>query len=254
VTATQLPLPFPHTPGYAAHEFLEAPSNAQALEWLSRTADWPGGRLALFGEAGCGKSHLLHRWAAEGRGGGEGGGGGGGGTVLPAEAVGGYAAPAGRLAIDDADRAEEAPLLHLLNAAAEAGRPVLLAARPPPARWATRLPDLASRLRAITAIGIAAAEDELLRALLARLLAERQIAVAAAVQDWLLTRLPRTPAALRQAAALLDRAALAAGGAVTRPLARSALADLLQGEEAGQTRELSENVDAAASCSPPGLL
>lgn len=243
MTATQLPLPFPHTPGYAAHEFLEAPSNAQALEWLSRTADWPGGRLALFGEAGCGKSHLLHRWAADG-----------GGTVLPAEALGGYAAPAGRLAIDDADRAEEAPLLHLLNAAAEAGRPVLLAARPPPARWATRLPDLASRLRAITAIGIAAAEDELLRALLARLLAERQIAVSAAVQDWLLTRLPRTPAALRQAAALLDRAALAAGGAVTRPLARAALADLLQGEEVGQARELSENVDAAASCSPPGLL
>jgi chromosomal replication initiation ATPase DnaA len=50
---------------------------------------------------------------------------------------------------------------------------VLLAARTPPAHWPVRLPDLASRLRATTAVEIAPPEDSLLRSLLARLLAER---------------------------------------------------------------------------------
>ena len=64
---------------------------------------------------------------------------------------------AGPLAIDDADTAPELALLHLLNAAAEAGFPVLLTGRSPPARWHIALPDLASRLRAATAVEIARA-------------------------------------------------------------------------------------------------
>jgi chromosomal replication initiation ATPase DnaA len=96
---------------------------------------------------------------------------------------------------------------------------VLLAARTPPARWDAALPDLASRLRAVTAAEIRPPEESLLRALLARLLAERQLAVAEAVQDWLLLRLPRTPAAVREAAARLDHGALVTGGRVTRDIA-----------------------------------
>ncbi len=119
------------------------------------------------------------------------------------------------VAIDDADAAAELPLLHLLNACAEAGRPLLLAARTPPARWPTGLADLASRLRALTIAEIRAPDDGLLRALLARLLAERQLAVTEPVQDWLRLRLPRTPAAMREAAARLDRTALVAGRRVT---------------------------------------
>ena len=133
--------------------------------------------------------------------------------------------PAGGVALDDADAmAEEPALLHLLNAAREAGLPVLLAARTPPARWPVRLPDLASRLRAVTAVEILPPEESLLRALLLRLLADRQLAVRPDLQDWLLLRLPRSPAALREAVARLDRAALAAGGAVTRPIAAGVVA------------------------------
>ena len=119
--------------------------------------------------------------------------------------------PSGGIAIDDADLAPEEPLLHLLNASAEAGCPALLASRTPPARWPIRLADLASRLRAITAVEIGPADDSLLRALLLRLLGERQLAVPQAVQEWLLLRLPRTPEAIREAAARLDRLALALG-------------------------------------------
>ena len=45
-------------------------------------------------------------------------------------------------------------LLHLLNTARDLARPVLLAGALPPARWPVRLPDLDSRLRAITAVEV----------------------------------------------------------------------------------------------------
>ena len=147
--------------------------------------------------------------------------------------------PAGALAVDDADLAGDAALLHLLNAAAEAGQPVLLAARTPPGRWDTALPDLRSRLRAMAAVELPPGDDEFLRTLLVRLLSDRQLAVADSVQDWLLARLPRTPGAVREAAARLDRAALAAGQAVTRPLAAQAVAGLLHDNFADEPAEAS---------------
>ena len=210
----QLPLPFVHRPEFV-DDLLQAASNDDALAWSSRPEDWPGGRLAVWGAEGCGKTHLLHLWARRI----------GArylcGAVLRAEM------PATGLAIDDADAAPDASvLLHTLNAAAEARLPVLLAARQPPARWPMELPDLASRLRATMAVEIGPAEDTLLQALFARLLSERQIAVPACLQDWIRLRLPRTPAALREAAARLDHAGLVAGRAITRSLAAAVLDQL----------------------------
>ena len=60
--------------------------------------------------------------------------------------------------------------------------------------------------------------------MLARLLADRQLAVAPALQDWLLLRLVRTPAALREAVLRLDRAELRQRGRITKALAASVLA------------------------------
>ncbi len=210
----QLALPFCHAAHYDAAEFLPDASNAEALAWLD--ASWPDGRLALWGGEGCGKTHLLHVWAERT-----------GAALLPGPAIRGllHRPFAGGVAVDDADAAPEEPLLHLLNVAAEARLPILLAARDAPGRWPTRLPDLASRLRATAAVELRKPEDAMLRALLARLLAQRQMVVAGSVQDWLLLRLPRHPAALREAVARLDRAALAQGRAVTRALAAEVLAD-----------------------------
>jgi chromosomal replication initiation ATPase DnaA len=218
----KLPLPVPHVPRRGAPEFVQTPANDAALTWLDRVADWPQRRLALWGQAGCGKTHLLLQWVAAT-----------GARYLTGPALPNLdelppLATTDGLAIDDADAmADEAKLLHLLNAAAEAGLPVLLAARAPPARWPVRLPDLASRLRAMTAVEIMPPDDLLLHALLARLLADRQLKVPLTTQDWLLAHLPRTPTALREAVARLDRAALGTSDGITRLLARDELADLI---------------------------
>ncbi len=210
----QLALPFTHEPPYAPGEFLQDPSNAEALAWLA--AAWPANRLALWGGAGCGKTHLLHVWAH-----------GCGGVILPGPGLTELPhLPGGGIAVDDADHAPERALLHLLNSAAEEHCAVLLAARTAPSRWQTRLPDLASRLRAITTVELGAPGDEMLATLFAGLLAQRQLAVPPAVQHWLLLRLPRDPSAVRKAATRLDSAGLEAGRGVNYAIAAQVVATI----------------------------
>jgi chromosomal replication initiation ATPase DnaA len=218
----QLTLSIFSEPRFATADFRPAPSNADACTWLRRTAEWPNHRLALWGEAGRGKTHLLHIWAERT------------GAELRTGAIlaGLPDIPRIGIAIDNADGiADEHALLHLLNAAGEAGLPVLLAARLPPARWAAHLPDLASRLRAMTAVEIGPPEDSLLRALLARLLADRQLRLPEQVQEWLVRRLPRSAAALHDAVARLDAVALDQHRNITVPFAARVLADVLARDE-----------------------
>jgi chromosomal replication initiation ATPase DnaA len=215
--ARQLTLSFPERIAYVPEDFLPSPANAEACAWLETPDQWPACRLALYGEAGTGKTHLLHLFAARHD-----------ALLMPVQELRQFRDfPQTPLAIDDADSARDPEsLLHLLNAAAENRLPVLLAARTPPSRWATGLPDLDSRLRAITTVELGQPDDDLLRALLARLIAQRQLRVEESVQDYLLARLPRTGSAMREAAARLDRASLAAGKSVSRRIAADVLASM----------------------------
>ena len=238
--ARQYALPLPLSVSCDRADFLEDSSNAQALAWLDRPADWPGRRLAVFGPPGVGKTHLGRAFAATQ-----------GWRLLDGPALRGLPAPApGGTVLDDADAVPHpATLLHLVNLAAERGEGLLLLAREPPARWPVALPDLASRLRATTAVGIGPPGEALLAALLAKLFADRQLRVAPEVQAWLLARLPREAAALAEAVARLDRAAMQARAPVTRALARAALA----GWE-GFGDDASETNPPAASPPAPVLL
>jgi chromosomal replication initiation ATPase DnaA len=209
----QLPLPFQHQPRFGANDFIRARSNLAALAWLE--TDWPERRLALFGAKGCGKSHLLHIWARQT------------GAILlsgPALTDLDGVPHDGALALDDADTVcDEVLLLHLLNTASDRRLRVLLSGRTAPARWPIRLPDLSSRLRAFTVVEVGQPDDDLLEALLIKLLADRQLLISPTVQKWLLLRLPRSPAVLREAVALLDRESLVSGIAITRQLAARVL-------------------------------
>ena len=217
MTSQQLPLMIPGRPAYDEASFLADASNEAARTWLDRTEIWPDRRLALWGESGRGKTHLLRIWAVRH-----------GAEVLEGRALAGFpgiASPAGA-AVDDADQADEAALLHLLNTARDLARPVLLAARMPPARWDVALRDLASRLRAITAVEVEAPDDDLLRRLLLRWLTERGLVADASVHGRLLLRLPRSPEQVLRAVERLDEAASASRKReVNAAMVRAALAD-----------------------------
>jgi chromosomal replication initiation ATPase DnaA len=245
----QLPLPLPHAESFDPADLLEDASNREALAWLERPERWPGGRLALAGPPATGKTHMLRGLAARR-----------GWPVLDGVRLRGLPeVPVARaagdgLAVDDADCApEEAALLHLVNICAERRQPLLMAGREPPARWPVALPDLRSRLRATAVAAVRPPEDALLAALLRKHFADRQLRLDPALAAWLLPRLPREAAAVAEAAARLDRAALAGGGRVTRGLASLAMRDM-PGFGAGEDDEESAAAGEDASTPAPRLL
>jgi chromosomal replication initiation ATPase DnaA len=224
VTSRQLPLLIPHRSKYDAAGFIAAASNEAARTWLGRTEVWPDRRLALWGDAARGKTHLLRIWAART-----------GVDVVEGPALSGFpevTSPFG-VAVDDADHADGPALLHLLNIALELDRPLLLAGRAPPARWSVTPRDLDSRLRAITAVEVEAPDDELLRQLLPRWLTNHQLVADAALHDRLLLRLPRNPEVLLAAVMRLNEDALnSRRRTVTPAMVRAALAEVA-GSEGG---------------------
>lgn len=216
--AKQLGMDFGPRPKYARDHFLRSACNAAAHDWIMRWPDWPAPALALHGQARSGKTHLAHIWAERAS-----------GRIVDAAdlSLDAVAELAGRpVAIERAEAVEEPrALLHLYNLQRESGAHLLLVARTPPARWPLRLPDLASRLQAAPAVEIGPPDDELFRALLVKLAADRQLLMGPDVVHYLTQRLERTFAAAEAAVSALDRAALGKR-AVTIPLAGEIVREL----------------------------
>ena len=213
----QLALDLGHRPAFGRDDFLVATSNREAVAWIDRWPDWPGRALAVCGSEGAGKTHLARVWSAK-----SGAAFVGSDDGLDMRALVEQDRPG--LAVDDADRlADEDALLHAFNFVTENGGHVLLTGREPPARWSVVLPDLASRLRAVSVTSLGPPDDELFAAVLVKLFAERQLAVGEDVVLYLVTRLERSFAAARACVEALDRRALAASRRVTIPLAGEVL-------------------------------
>jgi chromosomal replication initiation ATPase DnaA len=215
----QLVLSFEPGANFSRDDFLEGPSNATALRLVERWPDWPARVVAIVGPEGSGKSHLADIWANKT-----------GARRLSARALDQAMVPGalatGALALENvAEPLDEVALFHLLNLAKEADASVLLTARSPPTLWAIRLPDLASRLRALPVVELAAPDDALLRAVLVKLFVDRQLAVDESLISYLVARIERSFGAARAAVAVLDREALRQRRPVTRALAAELFAD-----------------------------
>jgi len=203
-----------HATSFAREDFLQGPSNAAALALIESWPDWPDRIMALVGPEGSGKTHLASVWAEAA-----------GARVLSANLLAHGAVPAalatGALVLEDLtpENLDEAGLFHLLNLAREERAFVLITARRAPASFAVTIRDLASRLRAIPVVILAAPDDVLLRSLIVKLAADRQIAVDEALVNYLATRIERSFAAARAAVKKLDEEAMRQHRPVTRALA-----------------------------------
>ena len=127
----------------------------------------------------------------------------------------------GALVLEDLtpESLDEPALFHLLNLAREERAYVLITARAQPAGFPVTIRDLASRLRAIPVVTLSAPDDALLRALIVKLAADRQLAVDEALVNYLANRIERSFAAARMAVRRLDEEAMRQHRPVTRALA-----------------------------------
>ena len=91
------------------------------------------------------------------------------------------------LVVEDLDRgiADEKALFHLLNRARESKLSMLLTSRTPPGEQEFRIPDLRSRLRALPIVEVQPPDEALLKAVLVKLFADRQLNVEPPVIDYL---------------------------------------------------------------------
>ncbi|MEA2990983.1 MAG: hypothetical protein QOG83_3694 [Alphaproteobacteria bacterium] len=215
----QLALSLDHAESFAREDFLGGPSNAAALALVESWPDWPDRAAVMVGPEGSGKSHLAAIWAAAG-----------GARFLSGRALAEADLPAalatGALVLEDLTEGafDERSLFHLLNLAREDRAYLLVTARTPPAGWSVAIRDLGSRLKALTVVALNPPDDALLRAVLVKLFADRQLAVDEGLVGYLVTRIERSFAAARAVVGRLDDEAMRR----QRPLTRALAAELLR--------------------------
>lgn len=220
MSGEQLPLDIalPRRRAFGRDAFLVSGSNEAALAMVEGWRLWPGGQAALTGPEGAGKTHLAHVWMELS-----------GAEKIAADKLSPEDAPAlvaaGAAVVEDADRAAgvDTALFHLMNLARAEGAALLLTGRAPPARWPVGLPDLRSRLAALTHVALDPPDGALMEGLIAKQFADRHLRVGAGVARFLALRVERSAAAARETVARLDRRALETGRAITVPFAKETL-------------------------------
>jgi chromosomal replication initiation ATPase DnaA len=216
----QLALALDHAESYAREDFLSGPCNEGALQLLDCWPDWPASAIAVVGPEGSGKTHLAMMWAAVA-----------GARVISARALGEVEIPStlatGALVVEDAEAGpDDRAMFHLLNLAREENAALLLTARCAPAGWPVTIPDLRSRLRALPTVTLRAPDDAMLRAVIVKLAADRQLTLDETVVGYLSTRIERSFAAARAAVIALDNEALRQ----RRPATRALAAEIFRGQ------------------------
>jgi chromosomal replication initiation ATPase DnaA len=221
VNPRQLVLALNHATSFAREDFLRGPSNAAALTLIERWPDWPNRAVALVGPEGAGKSHLAAIWAEAS-----------GARVLASKLLTQIdplsALATGALVVEDLEPdgpEDERALFHLINLAREQDAYLLLTARSPVAGFSLTIRDLVSRLRALPSVTLAAPDDALLRALIVKLAADRQLALDEGLVSYLANRIERSFAGARAAIERLDQEAMRQHRPVTRALAAEIFRD-----------------------------
>lgn len=189
---SQMALPLGWPADERQEDFIVGESNAKAVRHLEHWGTWPVMATILTGPRKSGRS-LLGRL---------------------------FARKSGGQLVDDADRRPEEDMFHAWNAAQESHRPVLIVADEAPPAWKIRLPDLKTRLSATPVISLGDPGDDLVAALIEKLLLQRNLQVPPGLVPWLVPRIERTHVGIIRAVDALDEAALAKHVRLSVKLAR----------------------------------
>ena len=197
-------------PDYASSRFVISDSNALAHDWLTRWPDWPTNSLYLQGEKGSGKTHLAHIWQEK--------------SQAYRLAVDSDILPQGAVLVEDIEGwKNQAALFHLFNHCKSEGLPLLLSSQYLPSALPFALPDLLSRLKAMTCVTIQAPDDALMEAVLSKQLADLQLKIDPALMEYMLPRMERSLDTLSGVVRRLDAASLEAARTLTIPFIRQTL-------------------------------
>lgn len=215
--AEQLPFHLIHRPAFARDDFWVSDCNKDAIAWIDQWPNWPSTALVITGAVASGKTHLARVFEQQSN-----------AFFLTADNIHNVPQNATSVIIDNADqlmgdRDVEEALFHLYNRLKEQGASLLLTSSHAPKDWNFTLQDLKSRIVSSPVAALGTPDDQLLAVVLAKLFSDRQIFVAQEVVAFILSRIDRSFADLRNIVDDIDRKAMASKRPVTIPLVREVL-------------------------------
>lgn len=214
--AEQLPLAFSHQSASGRDDLLVSASLAAAVSLIDEWPNWRSPVVVLAGPPGSGKSHLANIWKniSDAR------------DIHPetgSDAA--RAAETGPVLFEDADRRgfDETELFHVINSVRQHGTTLLMTSRKWPAAWPVTLPDLRSRLKAVTVVETGEPDEGLLAQVLVKLFADRQLYMDDKLIGYIVNRMERSLDTAQTIVDRIDRLALSRGTRITRPLVAEVL-------------------------------
>lgn len=236
-TAKQLPLEFSPCPSLDKEDFLIADCNVEAAQMIDSWPDWPFFAICIYGDAGCGKTHLANVFA---------------GNIATHENYP-YRIPSVEakdikldtphklfarhrcLIIENlTPKINQEAMFHLYNLYRNEGGNILFTAPQAPARMHFALPDLRSRLNIMPSIEIKSPDDELLSCLIVKLFMDRQIIISPEIIDYILANMQRSFSYARKLVETVDHISMARKSAISSAIIKEAIAiidaEKLQGD------------------------
>lgn len=214
--AGQLIFDLAQRPALGAEDFLISSANRAAAGAVDRWPDWPQASLLVVGPARAGKTHLGNVWRLKS-----------GAQRLAASSLReeDIAFSQGALLVEDLHQgiADERVLFHLLNLVRERKMSMLLTSRIPAGELPVKLPDLRSRLRALPYVAIDNPDEALLKAVLVKQFADRQLMVDPHVVNYIALRMEQSMQAAADIVEAIDEASMSLQRKVTRSLAAEVL-------------------------------
>ena len=204
----QLPLTLTYRKALGRGDFIVAPCNREAVGWIDRWPDWPCRAVLILGEAGSGKTHLASIFSE---------------YRLEAKALTDTFMPyfQRKIVVENLEElASETALFHLFNFIRDLGGSLLMTARRMPA---FDLKDMKTRIQAVPKAKITMPDETVLREVLKREFAERQIFVEESVLNYALMHMPRSFASVQELIRRADLLSLAEGRKITVPVIKEVL-------------------------------
>ena len=208
----QMVFPWPQClTAFGREDFFVTDCNRDAATYLDSPDRWTFPFVLIYGDKGCGKTHLAHTFSD---------------NILQAESLteGDILQLPMRSVVENVEQvSSEQILFHLYNHALANNKQIVFTARVLPE---FHIADLQSRFNAMPQIKILPPDDLLMSAVLCKLFSERQVTVDADVIAYLLKHLQRTFVAMEKVVEIADQLSLSQKRAITIPLIKEALEQL----------------------------
>lgn len=216
---TQYHFPLELAEDYSAGSFFVAEANAEAFGLIERWPDWGSAYgLLIYGEEGCGKTHLAHLWQQKSQ-----------AMLLTPDLLQSKAylnVPVPSFVVEQLEQigAGEEAFFHFLNHVQQQKGYLLCTSRVAPVDLPLRIRDVRSRVMGLLQVKVSPPDEALLASLMLKRFSDKQLKVSPDVIAYAVNRIERSYRAANQLIQAIDAKALEQKREITIPLVREILA------------------------------